>query len=125
MQIVFFKPKYFSKKVVLTFSSCHRIPERSFFWKGRQFPLCARCTGICIGFLSFPLFIFNLVNINLFYSLGLLLPAVIDATTQAFFRRESNNWLRVATGIMSGIGVLSLIAIVGETIGRIVLAIIK
>lgn len=24
---------------------CHRRPERSFFYKGRQFPICARCTG--------------------------------------------------------------------------------
>ncbi|MBQ3473297.1 MAG: DUF2085 domain-containing protein, partial [Methanobrevibacter sp.] len=24
---------------------CHRMHERSFFIKGHQFPVCARCTG--------------------------------------------------------------------------------
>jgi uncharacterized membrane protein len=25
---------------------CHQMPERSFFWDGHQFPVCARCTGL-------------------------------------------------------------------------------
>ncbi|NLG05113.1 MAG: DUF2085 domain-containing protein [Clostridia bacterium] len=34
-------------------SGCHQMPERSFFYKGKQFPVCARCTGVSIGqFLS-------------------------------------------------------------------------
>ena len=28
---------------------CHQIPERSFFFKGYQFPVCGRCTGVIIG----------------------------------------------------------------------------
>ncbi len=28
---------------------CHQMPERSFFYKGYQFPLCARCTGVFAG----------------------------------------------------------------------------
>ena len=31
-------------------SGCHQMPERSFFYKGKQFPVCARCTGVIIGF---------------------------------------------------------------------------
>ena len=29
---------------------CHQLSERSFRYKGMQFPACARCTGILIGF---------------------------------------------------------------------------
>jgi uncharacterized membrane protein len=25
---------------------CHQKPERSFFWDGHQYPVCARCTGL-------------------------------------------------------------------------------
>jgi uncharacterized membrane protein len=28
---------------------CHQKPERSFFWEGQQFPVCARCTGLYIS----------------------------------------------------------------------------
>lgn len=28
---------------------CHQIPERSFFWAGQQFPVCARCTGLYLS----------------------------------------------------------------------------
>jgi uncharacterized membrane protein len=28
---------------------CHQLPERSFFWDGRQFPVCARCTGLYLS----------------------------------------------------------------------------
>lgn len=30
-------------------SGCHQLAERSFFYKGYQFPVCARCTGVTIG----------------------------------------------------------------------------
>ena len=28
---------------------CHQIPDRSFFLDGRQFPVCARCTGLYLS----------------------------------------------------------------------------
>lgn len=37
---------------------CHQRPDRSFFFRGRQFPLCARCTGVLLGyFLAIPLYV--------------------------------------------------------------------
>ena len=30
-------------------TGCHQMPERSFFLRGYQFPICARCTGVFIG----------------------------------------------------------------------------
>jgi uncharacterized membrane protein len=38
---------------------CHQIPERSFFVEGHPFAVCARCTGLYVGFtvavLAYPL----------------------------------------------------------------------
>jgi uncharacterized membrane protein len=28
---------------------CHQRPDRSFFWAGHQFPVCARCTGLYVS----------------------------------------------------------------------------
>lgn len=28
---------------------CHQRPERSFFWDGHPFPVCARCTGLYLS----------------------------------------------------------------------------
>ena len=28
---------------------CHQRPDRSFFWDGQQFPVCARCTGLYLS----------------------------------------------------------------------------
>jgi uncharacterized membrane protein len=33
----------------LGYAVCHRLPGRSFMIAGRQFPLCARCTGMYLG----------------------------------------------------------------------------
>lgn len=34
------------------FAVCHRIPERSFAFAGRQLPLCCRCSGTYLGALA-------------------------------------------------------------------------
>ena len=31
-------------------SGCHQRADRSFFWHGYQFPICARCTGVVSGY---------------------------------------------------------------------------
>lgn len=111
------------KRIHITF--CHRKPERSFFWKGKQFPVCARCTGIHIGYITFPLFMFNFFTLNIWWTLFLMIPTYVDGLTQAFFNRESNNFLRLTTGIMAGIGGMSLVAIIGKYIGDQILLIIK
>lgn len=111
------------RKLHITF--CHRKPERSFFWKGKQFPVCARCTGIHIGYLTFPLFMFNVFTLNIWWTIALMLPTYIDGLTQAFLKRESNNFLRVTTGLMAGVGGMSLVAIIGKYIGDQILLIFK
>ena len=89
---------------------CHRKPERSFFYKGHQFPVCARCTGFYIsGIISIILLKFYPVPYNLItLMLGiiLLLPCAIDGFTQLFEMRESNNTLRLITGLLGGVGLI-------------------
>lgn len=87
---------------------CHQRPDRSFFIRGKQFPLCARCTGILIGYF---LGIFTAICTgcsNYCFYLILLLPMVIDGVLQLKFKKESNNIRRVITGILGGIGIIYL-----------------
>ena len=109
----------------VTYVSCHRKPERSFFWKGKQFPVCARCTGIHIGYLAFPLFLFGIIRFNWWIAILLMAPTIIDGLTQAYFNRESNNILRVTTGLMAGIGAMSLVSLIGIEIGLLILKLFK
>jgi uncharacterized membrane protein len=109
----------------LSWVFCHQKPERSFFWKGRQFPVCARCTGIHLGFLSLPIFLFDLLHLNWWISIGLIAPTCIDGLTQVYMGRESNNQLRIWTGLAAGIGIQSLAALVGKTAGDYFLTLLK
>lgn len=95
---------------------CHRRPERSFFYKGRQFPVCARCTGFYIsGIASIILFkYFPLPNTLTTLAIGILLliPCAIDGTSQLFEMRESNNVLRLITGLLGGVGLIMIYEVV-------------
>ena len=97
---------------------CHRIPERSFFIKGHQFPVCARCTGFYTGlaiFLVYNYFYPLEYTLNLFIlSIFLLIPVAIDGFTQLFELRESNNNLRFLTGFIGGIGLIIFLKIIIE-----------
>lgn len=98
------------------FSICHRLPERSFFYKGKQFPVCARCTGIALGVLTLPFFAFHLLSLSLLTCLLLQLPAYVDGTSQALGWRQSNNLLRFCTGWLCGWGQMGLVALTGDFI---------
>lgn len=95
---------------------CHRKPERSFFYKGHQFPVCARCTGFYISGIASIIFFryfylpYNLTS--LIIGIILLIPTAIDGTTQLFEMRESNNTLRFVTGILGGIGLIMIYEII-------------
>jgi uncharacterized membrane protein len=86
-------------------SGCHRDRAKSFSWRGRTFFMCARCTGILLGYAIFAvLFVTGLAQANLALGILLNVPAYIDGTVQALDIRQSNNKRRLATGVMSGIG---------------------
>lgn len=105
---------------------CHRMPHRSFFWRGKQFPVCARCTGMLLGYLTFFAFLFISLPLRAVW-VGLLLnvPASLDGSSQALGWRESNNWLRLATGLASGIGQIVVLSATGEWIGKLLAHLIK
>lgn len=89
---------------------CHQRPERSFFIRGHQFPLCSRCTGFVVGTVIFCIYSY-LVPIhytyNLFYlSILIQIPYIIDGTTQYYGYRESNNMLRFITGFIGAFGLI-------------------
>lgn len=88
---------------------CHQKPERSILIKNRKIPLCARCLGFYTGLIfGLLLYFFEIYKISLEQIIILLvitiLPMAIDGTTQFLGKRESNNKLRLFTGILCGIG---------------------
>jgi uncharacterized membrane protein len=95
---------------------CHRKPERSFFIKGHQFPVCARCTGFYTGlivYLVYTLFYTHPYDWTmLIVSMILMMPTAIDGVTQYFGPRESTNLIRVTTGFFGGIGLIMFLKII-------------
>lgn len=88
------------------YTGCHQLPERSFFINTYQLPICARCTGVLIGYiLSFPCF----------FILGFLHPLAIISIFIMFFDwllqyikvMPSTNLRRLFTGILGGYGIMS------------------
>lgn len=94
---------------------CHQLPERSLQLFGAHLPLDARMTGIFIGaliglfspfFLRYPKPVWSWIVAFL-----LLWPMAIDGVSQTILlMRESNNILRLVTGILAGFGLFSVLA---------------
>ena len=88
---------------------CHQLPSRCYFLFGSNIALCTRCYAFYSSMLIFSIgYLFVKLNLErhhkliLFYLL--IAPLIIDGTTQYFNLRESNNFIRTATGLMAGIG---------------------
>lgn len=97
-----------SMELCSKYCSCHQKPERSFFIKGYQFPLCARCTGIALGHII-ALFIAPFRSFR--YCIGFLMfPLAIDGTAQYFTSYESNNCKRFITGLLYGFAFTSILS---------------
>ena len=90
-----------------TNSGCHQLPERSFFIKGYQFPVCARCTGVLIGYIVGFILHF-ILGTNLLYCLLACLIMFLDWYIQYLKIKESNNIRRLITGLMGGYGVMGV-----------------
>lgn len=94
---------------------CHQIPERSFYFKTKQFPVCARCTGLAIGSLSAVFLLFHDIqySFNLFcFSVLIMIPTLIDGYTQSIGLRKSNNFLRFFSSLIGGVGMVLFIIII-------------
>lgn len=86
---------------------CHQKADRSFFIKGCQYPVCARCMGMHIGY------VIAVVSAFFFFSpisFCIILCGImfLDWFIQFAGITESNNIRRLVTGIMGGYGVLTI-----------------
>ena len=91
-----------------TTTGCHQDPNKGFFIKGYQFPICARCTGIWTGY------IFGLISINFIdlpTCLCIIMPMIMfyDWYAQYLTIKESTNSRRYITGICYGIAIVQLL----------------
>lgn len=82
---------------------CHARADRSFFFRGKQFPICARCTGELIGMITgIPIAIF-IGYPDFSVVLLMMLPMVFDGFLQLLTSYESGNIRRVVTGTIFGV----------------------
>jgi len=105
----FFISTIYPKLLILGSRVCHQIDERSFHFGIRKFPLCARCTGIYIGFFVGMITVWFFVFPPLFSSL-LILLMIVDGYIQLKTRYESTNVKRFITGFLFGVAAVSLLA---------------
>lgn len=89
-------------------SGCHQIPERSFFYRGKQFPVCARCTGVLLGQTIALILGILRVYVNYGVSFVLLLVMGFDWFIQEIRIKESTNIRRFITGFMGGFGLFCI-----------------
>lgn len=88
---------------------CHQIEERSFKYKGYQFPVCSRCTGILTGQILAIIIYLIKVRIPIYISIIFLLIMFFDWYIQYKKVKESTNIRRFITGNLAGIGQISII----------------
>ena len=100
-------------------TGCHQRYDRSFFFHGKQFPVCARCTGVLISyFISILCYSFVCCKKHSFrypsrsgkqshvIALFACLTMLIDWTIQALHVKESTNKRRLITGFLGGLGLM-------------------
>jgi len=88
-------------------SGCHQMPERSFFYKGKQFPVCARCTGVFFGHMTAVLFFLCRKKVSFPKCLFLMGIMGLDWGIQETGIMESTNSRRFVTGFCGGLGLFS------------------
>lgn len=86
---------------------CHQMPERSFFIKGYQMPICARCTGVLISS-TFAIIIFFWYKPSILVSTLLCIIMFMDWLLQRVGIRSSTNIRRLITGLLGGYGFMTL-----------------
>ena len=86
---------------------CHQRADRSFSYRGYQFPVCARCTGIILGTLGAYLG-YRYKRYPFWLEIAFVLSMVVDGGLQLLKIKESNNCRRLITGILGGFSITTL-----------------
>jgi len=86
---------------------CHQLRDRTLWVGGYYLPVCARDTGAYLGlFLGYLLLPFRRKEANgppnLWMTLIMIMPMIVDAGTQLIGLRTSTNELRLITGLLFG-----------------------
>jgi uncharacterized membrane protein len=103
---------------VLGYGLCHQLPERSLFAGGFQLPVCARDTGLYIGFAVALIVLVLLARGRrpselprwpVLLIIGLFVGAMaFDGVTSYAGLRTTTNDIRLITGLMTGWGLATL-----------------
>jgi len=100
------------------FSVCHQLPSRSLNIGNLYLPVCARCTGIYIGFLVSAVILFLMfrkkendlppayITIILFL---FILSTVINGVLSYFTPLSTSNNVRLVTGFLCGSSIMAII----------------
>lgn len=97
---------FFYKWLPIIFG-CHCKKERSFHYHGKQFPICARCTGELVGILI-AIGTCYFLKFKIYLLLLFMIPMVIDGFLQLLTRYESGNGRRFFSGLFFGYALASL-----------------
>lgn len=99
---------------------CHQRKDRSFFWNDLQFPICARCTGVLLSYLtSIPLYI--IFGGNFFIGIAAMAIMFADWLIQFLGVKESTNFRRLITGIFGGYGIMTVqLMFIEQAVNKIV-----
>jgi len=90
---------------------CHQIANRSLFLNGNQMPFCARDLGLFLGLAAgFGIAAFVALRIHPVLVLVGLVPMAVDGGLQLVTEYESNNPLRLATGLVAGLALSLMFA---------------
>lgn len=98
--------------------SCHQRSDRSFFYHGWQFPVCARCTGLYLGY------VIGIISIalDLWLSVWLCVMGLfvlwLDWILQYQKICGSTNIRRFVTGLWCGVSIITLIGYSISFVGR-------
>jgi uncharacterized membrane protein len=88
---------------------CHQLPERSFFFRGTQFPVCARCSGVLLAQTAAGLAALAGHSAPPGVGAVLMVPMGVDWALQYTGLRESTNARRFITGVLAGAGYTTLL----------------
>jgi uncharacterized membrane protein len=93
---------------------CHQIPARTLWVGGHYLPVCARDTGVYLGFFLGYLLLTQRKKEacgppNLWMTSLMVMPMIVDAGTQWLGLRSSTNELRLITGLLFGTAMAPLL----------------